>query len=38
MDGFSKKQGGRYGNTAVYLLLIFLSALWVFPFLYLLLQ
>ncbi len=38
MDGLSKKRGGRYGNTAVYILLVFLSALWVFPFLYLLLQ
>lgn len=39
MEGVSsKKQKGRYGNTAVYILLTALSALWVFPFLYLLLQ
>lgn len=39
MDGFSaKKQRGRRGNTAVYVLLTVLSLFWVFPFLYLLLQ
>ena len=39
MDGvLTKKQRGRYGNTAVYILLIFLSVVWIFPFFYLLLQ
>ena len=39
MDGvLTKKQRGRYGNTAVYVLLIFLSVVWIFPFFYLLLQ
>ena len=35
---FTKKQRGTYGNTAVYVLLIFLSVVWIFPFFYLLLQ
>ena len=30
--------GGRYGITAVYILLVFLSVVWIFPFFYLLLQ
>ena len=39
MDGvLTKKQRGRYGNTAVYILLVFLSVVWIFPFFYLLLQ
>ena len=39
MDGvLTKKQGGRYGNTAVYIMLVFLSVVWIFPFFYLLLQ
>ncbi len=39
MDGALEKKGrGRYGNTAVYILLTVLSLFWVFPFLYLLLQ
>lgn len=39
MDGvFTKKQRGRYGNTAVYIMLVFLSVVWIFPFFYLLLQ
>ena len=39
MDGvFTKKQRGRYGNTAVYILRVFLSGVWIFPFFYLLLQ
>ncbi len=39
MDGFSTgKQRGRYGNIAVYALLVVLSSVWIFPFLYLLLQ
>ena len=39
MDGvLTKKQRGRYGNTAVYIMLVFLSVVWIFPFFYLLLQ
>lgn len=39
MDGvLTKKQRGRYGNTAVYIMLGFLSVVWIFPFFYLLLQ
>ncbi|MBQ8319671.1 MAG: sugar ABC transporter permease [Clostridia bacterium] len=33
-----QKGKGRYGNTAVYTLLVLLSAFWVFPFLYLVMQ
>ena len=33
-----KNRGGRYGNIAVYTLLVVLSVLWIFPFAYLLLQ
>ena len=39
MDGvFTKKQRVRYGNTAVFIMLVFLSVVWIFPFFYLLLQ
>ena len=39
MNGvLTKKQRGRYGNTAVYIMLVFLSVVWIFPFFYLLLQ